>query len=281
VADTPVAQQPGPGPHLRHRRLRIAGAIAFSVLATLTACGQAGATPRLQAIAVTDAPTEPATPDPTPTEAQTPTTPVIDPPAVAAPACPEGPHQVEIETALARIGTYGRITVDGVQTADDCAVVIAFQTRMGIRPNNGVPGPTTMDVANRIADTDVTQCPVSENPVACVDLTNQTFYIAQAGSVVLGPTVTRTGMPGWATPSGTFRIANRARTEWSVPFMVWMPYWQRFYDGDGLHETTTYIHDMWNGSHGCVNLLHGDAVKSYEVLGVGSTVHLYGRRPGT
>ena len=28
--------------------------------------------------------------------------------------------------------------------------------------------------------------------------------------MLLGPTVTRTGMPGWATPSGHFPIANKA-----------------------------------------------------------------------
>ena len=91
-----------------------------------------------------------------------------------------------------------------------------------------------MDVARRIANTDTSQCPVSEAAMACVDLTHQTFYITQNGSVLLGPTVTRTGMPGWATPSGTFPIANKAMREWSTPFSVWLPYWQRFYYGDGL-----------------------------------------------
>jgi lipoprotein-anchoring transpeptidase ErfK/SrfK len=66
-----------------------------------------------------------------------------------------------------------------------------------------------------------------------------------------------------------------------VPFKVWLPYWQNFYLGDGLHETTTYIHNMPIGSHGCVNLLHEDALAAYSLLGVGSIVHLYGRRPGT
>ena len=67
-----------------------------------------------------------------------------------------------------------------------------------------------------------------------------------------------------------------------MPFSVWLPYWQRFYYGDGLHETTTYIHNMRNGSHGCVNLLHAGRDEGLRgCSAVGSIVHLYGRRPGT
>ena len=58
-------------------------------------------------------------------------------------------------------------------------------------------------------------------------------------------------------------------------------YWQQFYNGDGFHQTTTYIHDMGIGSHGCVNLLPVDARKYYSTLKYGTKVHLYGRRPGT
>jgi lipoprotein-anchoring transpeptidase ErfK/SrfK len=68
---------------------------------------------------------------------------------------------------------------------------------------------------------------------------------------------------------------------WSVPYQVVLPYWQHFKMGQGLHETTTYIHDMWRGSHGCVNLLHADAQKAFELLHSGSIVYVYGRRPGT
>ena len=177
-----------------------------------------------------------------------------------------------------------------MQSAEDCATIAAFQRRMGIgtwqgrvhgAEHDGLPGKTTRDVAARIAATDPSQCPYSDEPQACVDLTNQTFYIVSGGTVILGPTVTRTGMPGFRTPSGTFKVSWRQTKAWSVPYSVWLPYWQNFYGGDGLHETTTYIHDMWRGSHGCVNLMHDDAATAYDLLARGSTVHLYGRRPGT
>jgi lipoprotein-anchoring transpeptidase ErfK/SrfK len=267
------------------RRLGLVIAAATAAV-TLTACGQLDETnPRLTSIAATQE-------EPTPTETGGPGDPVPPTPSEPSgpPPCPAGDYQLEIEQALAKIGNYGPITVDGVQSEQDCATIAAFQQRMGIgewrgQPHGsergGTPGRTTRDVAVRIAATDPSQCPWSDRPQACVDLTNQTFYVVSQGEVILGPTVTRTGMPGFRTPSGSFKVSWRARNAWSVPYSVWLPYWQNFYGGDGLHETTTYIHDMWRGSHGCVNLLHDDAARAYELLTNGSTVHLYGRRPGT
>jgi lipoprotein-anchoring transpeptidase ErfK/SrfK len=51
--------------------------------------------------------------------------------------------------------------------------------------------------------------------------------------------------------------------------------------GNGFHETTTYIHNYAIGSHGCINLLHDDAVKYWNELHVGSPVNVFGHRPGT
>jgi lipoprotein-anchoring transpeptidase ErfK/SrfK len=226
----------------------------------------------------TDQPSSPTEEPSSPTEEPS-SPPSEEPPP--APPCPPGDYQLEVEQALAAVGNYGRVTVDGVQSAEDCETIIAFQTRMGIDPAAGTPGPTTKDVADRIAATNTSECPWSDGPQACVDLTHQTFFIVSQGTVILGPTVTRTGMPGWSTPSGTYQIFQKSTREWSYPFSVWMPYWQHFTPGIGLHETTTYIHNMAVGSHGCVNLLHDDAVRAYELLGVGSVVQVYGRRPGT
>ena len=195
--------------------------------------------------------------------------------------CPLGSRLREVETALAKIGTYGPIVADGRLSAGDCATIKAFQKRMGISPATGKAGNTTAAVAKRIAATDPATCNAGTATMACVDLTHQTFYIMQGGKVVLGPTVTRTGMKGYATTAGTYRINDRSTKHWSRPYSVWLPYWQHFNDGMGLHETTTYIHNMGIGSHGCVNLLHNDAVKAYSLLGYGSKVRLYGRRPGT
>ncbi|GAB3947722.1 hypothetical protein GCM10027614_43480 [Micromonospora vulcania] len=97
----------------------------------------------------------------------------------------------------------------------------------------------------------------------------------------MAPTVTRTGMSGYRTPSGTYTVNYRNPKEWSDPYEVWLPYWQHFTQGMGFHETTTYLHNKSIGSHGCVNLLHVDAVRMWELGKVGTRVVLIGRRPGT
>ena len=85
----------------------------------------------------------------------------------------------------------------------------------------------------------------------------------------------------WAHAAGSFKINNRNQREWSIKYKVWLPYWQHFTSGMGFHETTTYLHNMGNGSHGCVNLLRSDAKELWNLIGYNTTVTLFGRRPGT
>ncbi|WFE98039.1 L,D-transpeptidase family protein [Micromonospora sp. WMMD987] len=195
--------------------------------------------------------------------------------------CEQGEHQREVETYLARLGGFGTLTVDGRQTDADCAAIKKFQQRYDIRPAEGRAGPTTLDVAKRLATTDVKRCSAGSGTTFCVDLTRQTTWVMRDGKVVAKPTVTRTGMAGYATPAGTYKVNLRNLKEWSNPYEVWLPYWQRFNGGIGFHETTTYLHNAAIGSHGCVNLLHADAVRWWELGKVGSRVVLVGRRPGT
>ncbi|HZN16814.1 MAG TPA: L,D-transpeptidase family protein [Micromonosporaceae bacterium] len=221
----------------------------------------------------------------------------ITPPAASSPAptqgparptrppspagCPQGEHQREVETYLARLGGFGPVTVDGRQSAGDCAAIIKFQRRYGISPAAGRAGPTTVDVARRLAFTRTGACRTGGVTTVCVNLALQTVWVMRGDSVLLRPTVTRTGMSGFATPAGTFAIDATNPREWSVPYQVWMPYWQHFYGGMGFHETTTYLHDPSLGSHGCVNLLPQDARQLWDLAGVGTRVYLFGRRPGT
>ncbi|WP_328471581.1 L,D-transpeptidase family protein [Actinoplanes sp. NBC_00393] len=191
--------------------------------------------------------------------------------AGTAPGCGGGRHQRAIEQSLATLGT-----------AIDCAAIRAFQQRFGIRPARGQADATTADVARRIAtaSTRLGGCDAAPQGVtACVDLTTQTAWVVRDGAVVLGPTVVRTGYRGHATPAGEYTINKRTEREWSNPYEVWLPYWQRFVGGIGFHETTTYLHDKARGSHGCVNLLHRDAVTMWEQLEMGAAVHTFGRRP--
>ncbi|MFF5176590.1 L,D-transpeptidase family protein [Micromonospora sp. NPDC000316] len=233
--------------------------------------------------ASTPAPTRSTTTKPTPKPTRStaaPATPATATPAQAA-GCPQGEHQRAVETYLARLGGFGPVTVDGRQSAADCAAIKRFQKRYGIRPVEGRAGPTTSDVAQRLATTDPARCKAGTGTTFCVDLTRQTVWAVRNGKVIMEPTVTRTGMSGYRTPSGSYAVNYRNPKEWSNPYEVWLPYWQHFTQGMGFHETTTYLHDKSIGSHGCVNLLHADAVRMWELGKVGTRVVLIGRRPGT
>lgn len=207
------------------------------------------------------------------------------PAAVGVAGCETGEQQREVETYLAQIGGYGEITVDGQQSPVDCATIIKFQTRFGISPASGRAGPTTADVARRISISLTAQeqakCAAGPGMTACVDLTLQTMWVVRDGVVVFAPTVVRTGMPGHATPTGTYKVYDRNVNAWSVPFKVWLPYWQNFNAGMGFHATTTYIHTLAAGSHGCVNLLYGDARTLYNTTTMNTPVQVFGHRAGT
>jgi lipoprotein-anchoring transpeptidase ErfK/SrfK len=200
----------------------------------------------------------------------------------AAAGCATGKYQKQVEGYLKKLGGYGAVKVDGKQSAADCAAIKKFQKRFGVKPAAGLAGPTTYSVAKRLASTKTSACKAKKSgTTVCVDLTHQTVWVMRSGKVYFKPTVTRTGMKGHRTPTGTFKINKRTKKEWSNPYHVWMPYWQRFVGGVGLHQTTTYLHDGWRGSHGCVNLLPADAKYLYGKLKMGTTVKVFGRRPGT
>ena len=62
---------------------------------------------------------------------------------------------------------------------------------------------------------------------------------------------------------------------------MWLPYWQQFNGGIGLPRDHHVPAQDAIGSHGCVNLLHADAVRLWELGSVGTRVVVIGRRPGT
>jgi lipoprotein-anchoring transpeptidase ErfK/SrfK len=200
----------------------------------------------------------------------------------AAASCSTGKYQKQVEGYLKKLGGFGAVKVDGKQSAADCRAIKKFQSRYGIKPAAGLAGPTTYGVAKRLANTRTSSCRAKRTGTTfCVDLTHQTTWVMRNGKVYRKPTVTRTGMKGHRSPTGAFTINKRTSKEWSNPYKVWMPYWQRFVGGVGFHQTTTYLHDAWRGSHGCINLLPSDAKAYYGTGRIGMRVKVFGRRPGT
>ncbi|HZE40944.1 MAG TPA: L,D-transpeptidase [Stackebrandtia sp.] len=194
--------------------------------------------------------------------------------------CEQGPDQKAVEKALKQLGGFGPITVDGKLTDQECTTIKNFQKRYDIRPVHGYAGPLTNRIAGHLVNSSKDKCKSGKGHVVCIDLTHQTLWVTQNGKQIFAPTVVRTGMKGHTTTTGTWHINVREKKHWSHPFKVWLPYWQHFHDGMGLHETTTYIHDSF-GSHGCINLLHADAKKLYEILKMNDTVYVFGHRSGT
>jgi hypothetical protein len=271
------------------QRARI-GAVLAALLALTTACqptdnqAQPGfsdpaTTATNSGPAVTESPSQ--TTSPTPAPVQTSTSPAPPPPPPPGPCEKDGAHQLAVEQAMIKLGNFGNVTPDGKQSKADCDAIKAFQKRFGLSPADGIAGPATGGVAARLAASDPAACGAGGGLVACIDLTNQTTWLMQDGKLSYGPTVTRTGMKGFATRAGKFKIGWRAIKDWSEPYEVWLPYWQSVDGGNGFHETTTYIHNSSIGSHGCINLLHVDAVAYWDRLKVGTPVYAIGRRSGT
>ncbi|MBN1172500.1 MAG: murein L,D-transpeptidase [Micromonosporaceae bacterium] len=227
-----------------------------------------------------------ASPSAQPSPSSSASSPAPKPSKTSAAGCQTGEYQREVEKYLSQIGTYDAVVVDGRQSTGDCSAIKKFQKRFGISPVNGRAGPTTRSVAKRIATSltaaEQAKCGApGSGATVCVNLTLQTVWVVKDGAVVFGPTVTRTGMKGYATPVGTYSVFRRNMKEWSNPYKVWLPYWQNFVRGIGFHATTTYLHNASIGSHGCVNLLYGDAKTLYSTIGIGTRVKVFGHRPGT
>ena len=110
---------------------------------------------RRRAVAIgSETPVEPAPTEPAPTE----------PPVPAAPAAADRRARPATTRAMSRPRSRSPVTTvrssrTATQSAGDCATINAFQKRMGDRARERHAGPTTMDVASRIAGTDVSAVP--------------------------------------------------------------------------------------------------------------------------
>ncbi len=256
----------GSNRRVKWRQVAAAGVLAVLIPAGLAACGEAAPqVPVPGPVGGGQNPSPSPSPSPSPTPSET------TPPASNATTC--GSHAETVELAMQKVG---------IPKGTDCDGIKAFQERFDIRPFDGIAGESTKNVAQRLLNTNTADCGASRyGTVACVDLTNQTTWVMRDGKLLLGPTVTRTGMKDFATPTGTYTVDWKTLKDWSKPYKVWLPYWMSFNNDIGFHETTSYLHNAANGSHGCVNLLRQDAVAFYDALDEGDTVKVFGHRPGT
>ena len=80
--------------------------------------------------------------------------------------------------------------------------------------------------------------PCGGETAACVDLSaNKAWIMDKNGNVTHGPVPIRTGMPGYDTPPGTYRVIWEDIDHWSQAFNGPMPYSVFFTDtGIAFHE---------------------------------------------
>lgn len=192
-----------------------------------------------------------------------------------------GPYQRQVEQFLGR-------PVDGRQSAADCAAVRSFQAAHGITPTVGYAGPLTWQTMSTMLEQRAAgstpnragSCPTDRGRIACVDLTRQLSWIQDGAALRYGPVPVRTGKDGTETRTGPKKIYYRSIDHWSTIYNVAMPYSQFFDGGIAFHSTTK---SMWNppGSGGCVNMRPADAKAYWNLMGNGTAVHVYGRKPGT
>lgn len=113
-----------------------------------------------------------------------------------------------------------------------------------------------------------------------IDLKNQKLSYLVAGRAWKTFTVS-TGKPSMPTPSGTYKILNKAVKAWSNKYGLWMPYWLGLHNGEfGIHELPIWPSGYREGedhlgkpvSHGCIRLGIGAAPYIYERVEIGTAV---------
>lgn len=105
---------------------------------------------------------------------------------------------------------------------------------------------------------------------SCVSLSEKLAWLMQDGKVTYGPVAMLPGSPSDPTPTGTFRVAWKAKHYTSREFGEPMPNAVFFAAGGVAFHTGS----LTTSSHGCVHLAESDAAKFFDSLPVGATVQV-------
>lgn len=113
-------------------------------------------------------------------------------------------------------------------------------------------------------------CPATAK--ACVDLTNNVSWLQDGGTITYGPVPITSGMPGYRTHPGTFRVYWKDKNHRSSIFNgAPMPN-SLFFDRDiAFHQGS-----LTDPSHGCIHLGSTASQAYWDRLRVGDTVYVWG-----
>jgi ABC-type amino acid transport system permease subunit len=112
--------------------------------------------------------------------------------------------------------------------------------------------------------------PCSAAAKACIDLSANTSWLMQNGTVTYGGVPITSGKPGHETPTGTFHVTYKDIDHWSKAYNGPMPY-SVFFTNTGIafHQGS-----LTAQSHGCVHLSKAAAQTYYNTLHPGDVVEV-------
>jgi lipoprotein-anchoring transpeptidase ErfK/SrfK len=116
-----------------------------------------------------------------------------------------------------------------------------------------------------------------------VSIARQTLTVWRDGRVQFRFVIS-TGRPGYETPTGHYKVLNKAETWWSRQWSVWMPWALRWHGSYFFHQLPHKPGSSVNigatklgtpDSHGCIRVNVGDAELLYKWTAVGTPVWIH------
>jgi hypothetical protein len=105
-----------------------------------------------------------------------------------------------------------------------------------------------------------------------VDLNKQLLFVVNNRRIRFAAPIS-SGKPGYATPTGVYRVYRKEEMSWSNPYSVWMPWSVYFNGGIAMHQSTSVPN--YPASHGCVRLHRPVAKKIYKQARLGQAVAVF------
>jgi lipoprotein-anchoring transpeptidase ErfK/SrfK len=148
--------------------------------------------------------------------------------------------------------------------------VLAAQAWYGLG-RDGIVGPVTLGALGQGA----IPTPAVLSPGRHVEVYRSlgVALLVQDGITLRAVHVSSGRSPGFATPSGTFKVFRKERFSWSVPYKVWLPYASYFHNGVAFHAYPEV--PPTPASHGCVRVSYPEATLVYAFAKLGTTVVVY------
>jgi lipoprotein-anchoring transpeptidase ErfK/SrfK len=110
-----------------------------------------------------------------------------------------------------------------------------------------------------------------------INLAEQRLYECNANGEVLRSTPTSTGRRGYETPTGEYRVVNKAPKAYSEKYEAWMLHWLGLTrdGGYGIHGLEGSSYERLLGrvaSHGCIRVSRDFAREAYSRVSIGTPV---------